>query len=128
MGTVFRLQLQATAPYVCSNTTPPVITSVDSASAYGGYPYFASGSWLEIKGSNMADPNDPRPSPDDCAEIGHKRLCRGCSREVAISQRTDGVPEWAVAAPSIRQRYARRTASPRGMRPTVPPPFDIGAP
>jgi uncharacterized protein (TIGR03437 family) len=61
-GTVFRLQLQTTAPYVCSNTSPPVITSVDSASAYGGYPYFASGSWLEIKGSNMADPSDPRLS------------------------------------------------------------------
>ena len=30
--------------YVCTNTTPPAITSIDSASAYGGYPYFASGS------------------------------------------------------------------------------------
>jgi len=37
-----------------------VITSVASASAYGEYPYFASGSWLEIKGSNLADPADPR--------------------------------------------------------------------
>jgi uncharacterized protein (TIGR03437 family) len=46
--------------YTCTNTTPPVISSVDSASAYGGYPYFTSGSWLEIKGSNLADPNDPR--------------------------------------------------------------------
>jgi len=46
--------------YVCSNTVPPVISSVDSASAYGGYSYFGSGSWLEIKGSNLADPNDPR--------------------------------------------------------------------
>ena len=45
---------------LCSNTVPPVISSVDSASAYGGYSYFASGSWLEIKGSNLADPNDPR--------------------------------------------------------------------
>jgi uncharacterized protein (TIGR03437 family) len=61
-GTVFRLQLPAVAPYVCSNGAPPVIASVDSASAYGGYPYFASGSWLEIKGTNMADPNDPRLS------------------------------------------------------------------
>jgi uncharacterized protein (TIGR03437 family) len=51
----------AKAPnYVCSNTVPPVISSVDSASAYGGYSYFASGSWLEIKGSNLADPSDPR--------------------------------------------------------------------
>jgi uncharacterized protein (TIGR03437 family) len=39
-----------------------VIATVDSASSYGGYPYFASGSWLEIKGSNMADPADPRLS------------------------------------------------------------------
>ena len=46
--------------YSCSNTAPPVISSVDSASAYGGYSYFASGSWLEIRGSNLADPNDPR--------------------------------------------------------------------
>ncbi len=46
--------------YVCTNTTAPVISSVDSASAYGGYPYFASGSWLEIKGTNLADPSDPR--------------------------------------------------------------------
>lgn len=49
-----------TTPYTCTNTTPPVITFVDSASAYGGYPYFASGSWLEIKGTNLADPSDPR--------------------------------------------------------------------
>jgi uncharacterized protein (TIGR03437 family) len=46
--------------YSCSNTVAPVITSLDSASAYGGYSYFASGSWLEIKGSNLADPTDPR--------------------------------------------------------------------
>jgi uncharacterized protein (TIGR03437 family) len=48
------------APFVCTNTTAPVITSIDSASAYGAYPYFASGSWLEIKGNNLADPADPR--------------------------------------------------------------------
>jgi uncharacterized protein (TIGR03437 family) len=46
--------------FACTNTTPPSITSIDSASAYGGYSYFASGSWLEIKGSNLADPSDPR--------------------------------------------------------------------
>jgi uncharacterized protein (TIGR03437 family) len=46
--------------YTCTNTTPPVITSVDSAGSYGGYSYFASGSWLEIKGTNLADPADPR--------------------------------------------------------------------
>src|SRR6202041_124941 len=37
----------------------PAITSIDSASAFGGYAYFASGSWLEIKGVNLADPADP---------------------------------------------------------------------
>lgn len=46
--------------FVCTNSTPPVITSIDSASAYGGYAYFASGSWLEIKGTNLADLSDPR--------------------------------------------------------------------
>jgi uncharacterized protein (TIGR03437 family) len=59
-GTVFRLQLSGSAPYTCTNTTPPTITSVDSASAYGAFPYFSSGSWLEIKGTNLADPADPR--------------------------------------------------------------------
>ena len=48
------------AAYTCTNTTPPVITSVSSASAYGAYSYFAPGSWLEIKGTNLADPGDPR--------------------------------------------------------------------
>jgi uncharacterized protein (TIGR03437 family) len=46
--------------YTCTNTAPPAITFVDSASGYGGYSYFTSGSWLEIKGSNLADPDDPR--------------------------------------------------------------------
>lgn len=58
LGGVFSLLLQAF--YVCTNTTPPVVASVNSASAYGAYPYFAPGSWLEIHGSNLADPNDPR--------------------------------------------------------------------
>ncbi len=62
VGTVFRLQLPAQQPYTCTNSAPPVISSINSASAYGGYAYFASGSWLEIKGSNLADPNDPRLS------------------------------------------------------------------
>jgi uncharacterized protein (TIGR03437 family) len=58
-GNIFRYQF----PYRCSNTIPPTITSVTSGSAYGGgYHYFASGSWLEIKGANLADPNDPRLS------------------------------------------------------------------
>jgi uncharacterized protein (TIGR03437 family) len=47
-------------PFTCTNTTTPVITFVDSASGYGGYSYFASGTWLEIKGTNLADPADPR--------------------------------------------------------------------
>jgi uncharacterized protein (TIGR03437 family) len=59
-GTFFRLQLSGTAPYTCTNSIPPIITSVDSASAYGAFPYFSSGSWLEIKGTNLADPADPR--------------------------------------------------------------------
>jgi uncharacterized protein (TIGR03437 family) len=46
----------------CTNTTPPVITSVESASGFGGFPYFTSGSWLEIKGTNLADPAYPRLS------------------------------------------------------------------
>jgi uncharacterized protein (TIGR03437 family) len=47
-------------PFTCTNTTAPVITFADSASRYGGYSYFASGTWLEIKGTNLADPADPR--------------------------------------------------------------------
>ena len=62
LGTVFRLQILPTGAYTCTNTTTPVITSINSASAYGGYLYFTSGSWLEIKGSNLADPADPRLS------------------------------------------------------------------
>jgi uncharacterized protein (TIGR03437 family) len=53
-------QASSQATYTCTNATPPVVASVDSASAYGGYSYFASGSWLEIKGTNLADPADPR--------------------------------------------------------------------
>jgi virginiamycin B lyase len=52
--------LPAQSGFVCTNTVPPVITSIDSASSYGGYSYFASGTWLEIKGTNLADPADPR--------------------------------------------------------------------
>jgi uncharacterized protein (TIGR03437 family) len=58
-GTAFRLSGPAAPPgYSCS--TQPVITSIDSASGYGGYSYFASGSWLEIKGTNLVNPADPR--------------------------------------------------------------------
>jgi uncharacterized protein (TIGR03437 family) len=60
-GLLNRVRKISAAPaFVCTNTTAPTITSVDSASAYGGYSYFASGSWLEIKGNNLADPSDPR--------------------------------------------------------------------
>jgi len=48
--------------YTCTNTAAPNIAFIDSASAYGGYSYFTSGSWLEIDGTNLADPNDPRLS------------------------------------------------------------------
>lgn len=44
----------------CTNTAPPVISSIDSASGYGGYNYFTSGTWLEIKGTNLADSAYPR--------------------------------------------------------------------
>jgi uncharacterized protein (TIGR03437 family) len=48
--------------YTCTNAAAPNITFIDSASSYGAYSYFASGSWIEIIGSNLADPNDPRLS------------------------------------------------------------------
>ena len=61
-GIAFTLTLPSSTggAYTCSNATPPVITTVESASAYGNYSYFGSGSWIEIKGTNLADANDPR--------------------------------------------------------------------
>jgi uncharacterized protein (TIGR03437 family) len=60
-GVITRVRkISAALAFVCTNTITPTITSVVSASAYGGYPYFASGSWLEIKGTNLADASDPR--------------------------------------------------------------------
>ncbi len=57
----YRLESAFGGPaYSCTNTAAPMITSVNSASSYGGFAYFASGSYLEIKGTNLADPNDPR--------------------------------------------------------------------
>jgi len=50
----------AAAGFTCTNTTAPVITSVNSATDFGGFTTFASGSWLEIKGTNLSDPADPR--------------------------------------------------------------------
>lgn len=40
-------------PGSCS-LSAPVITSINSLADFGGFPYFASGSWLEIKGLNLA--------------------------------------------------------------------------
>jgi len=57
---IYATTFTLTPAFNCTNTTPPTITSIDSASAYGGYNYFASGTWLEIKGTNLADPADPR--------------------------------------------------------------------
>ncbi len=39
---------------------PPVITSVKSATDYGGLASFAPGSWLEIKGTNLTIDANPR--------------------------------------------------------------------
>ncbi|HLG96401.1 MAG TPA: IPT/TIG domain-containing protein [Bryobacteraceae bacterium] len=61
-GFVLGLDIAGGSGFTCANTAPVTITSIESASAYGGYNYFASGSWLEIKGNNLADPNDPRLS------------------------------------------------------------------
>jgi uncharacterized protein (TIGR03437 family) len=58
-GTVFSFDPSPTpAPYTCA--IQPTITSIESAAAFGGYNYFASGTWLEIKGTNLVNPADPR--------------------------------------------------------------------
>jgi uncharacterized protein (TIGR03437 family) len=59
-GATFTVTQPSSQTYTCTNTAPPVISGVHSAGAYGGYSYFASGSWLEINGTNLADPGDPR--------------------------------------------------------------------
>jgi len=38
----------------CTIPAPPSITSVEAASGFGGFSYFASGSYLEIHGANLA--------------------------------------------------------------------------
>jgi len=53
--------LQPLVVSVCTNTAIPVITSIHSLSGFGDFPTFAAGSWLEIKGSGLSDPADPRP-------------------------------------------------------------------
>src|SRR5579864_8855306 len=39
---------------VTASPPTPTITSVESASGFGGFPSVASGSWVEIYGSNLA--------------------------------------------------------------------------
>lgn len=41
-------------PFTCTNTTKPVITSAQFASGFGGGTNFTPGTWLEIKGTNLA--------------------------------------------------------------------------
>jgi uncharacterized protein (TIGR03437 family) len=38
----------------CTLTAPPSVTSLKSARDFGGFASFAPGSWLEVKGSNLA--------------------------------------------------------------------------
>ena len=53
----------ATLPPVC--TVPqPVVTSVNSAGDFGGGKTFAPGSWLEIKGTNLAQSTRPWAGSD----------------------------------------------------------------
>jgi uncharacterized protein (TIGR03437 family) len=55
LANVQPFQFTATAtPAPGCPISKPSITSVKSAGDYGGLPVFASGSWLEIKGSNLA--------------------------------------------------------------------------
>jgi uncharacterized protein (TIGR03437 family) len=42
------------AAFVCTNTSIPVITSIVSATDFGGFSSFAPGSYLEIKGVNLS--------------------------------------------------------------------------
>jgi uncharacterized protein (TIGR03437 family) len=44
----------ATAPAATCSVPQPAIVSARSAGDFGGSPAFASGSWLEVKGSNLA--------------------------------------------------------------------------
>jgi uncharacterized protein (TIGR03437 family) len=45
---------------VCTNTSPVSITAINSATDFGGWSNFASGSYIEIKGSNLAPAGDSR--------------------------------------------------------------------
>jgi uncharacterized protein (TIGR03437 family) len=44
----------------CTNTSPVSIMTINSATDFGGWSNFASGSYLEIKGSNLAPAGDAR--------------------------------------------------------------------
>ena len=60
---IARVQVpEAGSAFTCNNTAIPQIQLIQSASAYGGYSDFASGSWLEIKGIDLVNASDPRLS------------------------------------------------------------------
>ena len=44
----------------CEISGPVTVTSINSATDFGAWPNFASGSYLEIKGSNLSAPSDTR--------------------------------------------------------------------
>jgi uncharacterized protein (TIGR03437 family) len=50
----------AAAAPTCTNTSPVSIMTVNSATDFGGWSNFASGSYIEIKGSNLAPAGDSR--------------------------------------------------------------------
>ena len=52
-----------TPPPVCA-VPQPLVTSVNSAGDFGGSPTFAPGSWLEIKGTNLAQSTRPWQGTD----------------------------------------------------------------
>lgn len=56
LGTTLGTQITLTSTVFNSNCPmgPPFITSAQSAGDYGGFPTFAPGSWLEVKGVNLA--------------------------------------------------------------------------
>jgi uncharacterized protein (TIGR03437 family) len=59
----YSVHFTATAILPCS-VPQPVVTSVNSAGEFGGSPTFAPGSWLEIKGSNLAQTTRPWAGSD----------------------------------------------------------------
>jgi uncharacterized protein (TIGR03437 family) len=53
-------QYTMTPAAACTIPTAPAITSINSATDFGGWSNFASGSYLEIKGTNLSAPADTR--------------------------------------------------------------------